>query len=242
MRCISPNIKEESKVTVLGSVVGKDIACSLLKDMWKTKRLSTTILQAATGTNRWVISSDLNSEVEVEVSAYCMKFVTAAITNDGENNNVAEALNASEPETDISSNSKHSMNEEIGVSNRDNALSYHDILSTRSSANCRGNTRHVDFHKQLVNSIFAYYSNGSVVDQVKKKKKQDNSNPNITQHYLFSLRNDPETSKLKGKCVQRCLKCYKRATTCCTCLNTRALCMNCWVNYIRNMYNSASTK
>ncbi|CAG8846944.1 28706_t:CDS:1, partial [Gigaspora margarita] len=52
-----------------------------------------------------------------------------------ENNNVAEVLNASKPETDISSNSKHSVNKEIGVCNRDNVLSYHDVLLTRSSAN-----------------------------------------------------------------------------------------------------------
>ncbi|CAG8857533.1 24776_t:CDS:1, partial [Gigaspora margarita] len=58
---------EGSKVSVLGSVVGKDIACPILGDIWKTKRLSATILRAATGRNRWVIGLDANPEVEIEL-------------------------------------------------------------------------------------------------------------------------------------------------------------------------------
>ncbi|CAG8844605.1 41798_t:CDS:2, partial [Gigaspora margarita] len=96
-----------------------------------------------TSTNHWVISSDLNSEIEVEVLAYHIKFVTIAITNNDENNNIAEALNASKPETDISSN----------IAEANSYSAYCQFVLDRE------NTRHVNFHKQLVNSIFAYYSN-----------------------------------------------------------------------------------
>ncbi|CAG8632066.1 5770_t:CDS:1, partial [Gigaspora margarita] len=71
-----------------------------------------------TGTNYWAISSDLNSIVKVEVLVYYIKFVTVAITNDSNSYNVAKALNASEPETNNSRDSEHSVNEEIDVSNR----------------------------------------------------------------------------------------------------------------------------
>ncbi|CAG8455648.1 6272_t:CDS:2 [Scutellospora calospora] len=75
---ISSNIKEGSKVTILGSVVGNNIAHPLLGAIWKTKRLSATILQAASGTNRWVLSLDDSLETEIEVSAGRMKLVAAS--------------------------------------------------------------------------------------------------------------------------------------------------------------------
>ncbi|RHZ74847.1 hypothetical protein Glove_219g46 [Diversispora epigaea] len=48
MGCISPNIKENVKVTVLGTAIEERIVHLFARNMWKAKRLSTTILQAAT--------------------------------------------------------------------------------------------------------------------------------------------------------------------------------------------------
>ncbi|CAG8554656.1 8295_t:CDS:2 [Gigaspora rosea] len=117
---------------------------------------------------------------------------------------------------------------------RDNALSYHDVLTTKCSENrilafyfsiaeansfsayCqfvpeKENMKHVDFRKQLAMSI-------------------------------LELRNDPATLRLKGKRVQRrCLVCHKRTTTACSCLQSRALCTNCWAGHIRDTYSAAST-
>lgn len=117
---ISPNIKEDSKITVLGTVVGERVARPLVGDMWKTKRLSGTVLRAAHGTNRWVISLDANPEIEIEVSAGRMKFVaTTTANNDLNHENIPEEVNASEPETNISSDSEQ---EEVNVSNRNEIL------------------------------------------------------------------------------------------------------------------------
>ncbi|RHZ83449.1 hypothetical protein Glove_92g59 [Diversispora epigaea] len=86
MGCILPNIKEDTKVTVLGSVV---------------------VLRVASGINRWVISLDANLEIEFEVLAGRMKYVSVTNNNlNNENNNVSEEPIISEPETSISSDSE----------------------------------------------------------------------------------------------------------------------------------------
>ncbi|RHZ60931.1 hypothetical protein Glove_350g96 [Diversispora epigaea] len=119
---ISPNIKEDAKVTVLDSVVGEGIARPLVGDMWKTKRISATVLRVAPGINRWVISLDANPEIEFEVSAGRMKYVSVTNNNlNNENNNVPEEPIISEPETSISSDSEQD-EEETHVSNRNEVL------------------------------------------------------------------------------------------------------------------------
>ncbi|CAG8716111.1 44056_t:CDS:2, partial [Gigaspora margarita] len=149
---------------------------------------------------------------------------------------------------------------------RDNALSYHDVLSNKCSTNrilafylsvteansysayCqfvpnKKNLKHVDFRKQLVNSIFDYYSDEPVAERAKKRQRYNKKSPNLVEHHFVSLRCDPATKKLKGKRVQRrCLNCHKRATTCCSCTITRALCTNCWADHIRDTYNPVVTR
>ncbi|RHZ73223.1 hypothetical protein Glove_232g213 [Diversispora epigaea] len=120
---ISPNIREEAKVTILGTVVGERIARPLAGDMWKTKRLSATVLRAATGVNRWIISLDANPEVEIEVSAGRMKFVAVTTPNNDLNNNNDNIHEepVSEPETNISSESEKE-EEEVNVNNNNELL------------------------------------------------------------------------------------------------------------------------
>ena len=146
----------------------------------------------------------------------------------------------------------------------DNALSYHDVLTTKYSENrilafylsvveansysayCqfvpgKKNMKHVDFRKQLAISIFDYYSKEETVGDRTKKQKRQNSNS--IEHDLISIKNDPSSSKLKGKRVQRhCISCHKRTTTGCRCLMPRAMCSNCWANHIHNMYNTVHTE
>ncbi|CAG8819695.1 41709_t:CDS:2, partial [Gigaspora margarita] len=145
---------------------------------------------------------------------------------------------------------------------RDNALSYHDVLTTKRSADrifafyftvaeansfsayCRfvpgkQNMKHTDFRKHLVKSIFDCYLDTTIADRTKKKRKLESDN---FEHNLLSLKCDPATKKLKGKRLQRhCLGCHKRTTTCCSCQITRAICTNCWANHIREMYSTVST-
>ncbi|CAG8843225.1 35872_t:CDS:2, partial [Gigaspora margarita] len=61
MEQISPKIRVGAKVSVLGPVVGKNIARSL----W----LLATIKQVALGNNHWVISLDLQPETQIDISA-----------------------------------------------------------------------------------------------------------------------------------------------------------------------------
>ncbi|CAG8711597.1 6_t:CDS:2, partial [Funneliformis caledonium] len=101
---------------------------------------------------------------------------------------------------------------------RDNSLSYHNILGSKRSADrifafyltvaeansfsayCRfvsekKNMKHVDFRKQLAKSIFNCYSNNTIADQTKKRRKLDSDN---FEHCLTNLSSDPATSKLKA--------------------------------------------
>ncbi|RHZ83448.1 hypothetical protein Glove_92g58 [Diversispora epigaea] len=99
MGCILPNIKEDTKVTVLGSVVGEGIARPLVEDIL-----------------------DANLEIEFEVLAGRMKYVSVTNNNlNNENNNVSEEPIISEPETSISSDSEQD-EEETRVSNRNEVL------------------------------------------------------------------------------------------------------------------------
>ncbi|CAG8651697.1 5954_t:CDS:1, partial [Gigaspora rosea] len=142
---------------------------------------------------------------------------------------------------------------------RDNSISYHDILASKRSvdrifvfyltvaeansfsAYCqfvpgKQNTRHVDFRKQLAGSIFDYYSNASVADRTKKRRRQDSDD---TEHRFTTLNNDPGTSRLKSKYVQRrCMGCHTRTTTCCSCAISRAMCSDCWARHIHLSYST----
>ncbi|RHZ84074.1 hypothetical protein Glove_85g150 [Diversispora epigaea] len=149
---------------------------------------------------------------------------------------------------------------------RDNALSYHDVLTTKCSENrilafyfsaveansysayCqfvpgKKNMKHVDFRKQLVTSIFNYYSTeemeGTITDRTKKRKNRDSNN---LEHNLISINNDSTNSQIKGKYIQRhCISCHKRTSTSCSCSIPRAMCTNCWANHIHNSYNIVRT-
>ncbi|RHZ74844.1 hypothetical protein Glove_219g45 [Diversispora epigaea] len=101
MGCISPNIKENVKVTVLGTAIEERIVHLFARNMWKAKRLSTTILQAATGTNRWIKH----------------KFRCQPRSRNGDLG--GEPVN--EPETDILSESEKE-EEEVGVNNQNEIL------------------------------------------------------------------------------------------------------------------------
>ncbi|RHZ83451.1 hypothetical protein Glove_92g57 [Diversispora epigaea] len=135
---------------------------------------------------------------------------------------------------------------------RDNALSYHNVLTTKCSKNrilafyfsaveansysayCqfvpgKKNMKHVDFCKQLVTSIFNYYSTeemeGTIADRTKKRKNRDSNN---LEHNLISINNNSTNSQIKGKYIQRhCISCYKRTSTSCSCSIPRAMCTNC---------------
>ncbi|CAG8829392.1 38375_t:CDS:2, partial [Gigaspora margarita] len=72
----------------------------------------------------------------------------------------------------------------------DNALSYHDVLSNKCSTN--------HFRKQLVNSIFDYYSDEPVAERAKKRQRYNKKSPNLVEHHFVRLRCDPATKKLKG--------------------------------------------
>ena len=124
---ISPHIKEGAKVSVLGPVVGEDTARSLLGELWKTKRLSATVLRAAPGKNRWVISLDSQPEKEIEVAAGRMKFVDFFTSNIGTNPSINDNLEeASGSETDISgssnSDSYNDQNEDSEIVNVSNLI------------------------------------------------------------------------------------------------------------------------
>ncbi|CAG8693124.1 29176_t:CDS:2, partial [Gigaspora margarita] len=98
----------------------------------------------------------------------------------------------------------------------DNMLFYHDIIESKRStdhifafylavaeansfsAYCKfvprkQNTKHVNFHKQLVRSIFEYYSYITIADRTRKRKKQDSDH----EHRLTNLTSDSATSRLK---------------------------------------------
>ncbi|RHZ53471.1 hypothetical protein Glove_441g18 [Diversispora epigaea] len=146
---------------------------------------------------------------------------------------------------------------------RDNALSYHDVLTTKCSENrilafyfsvveansysayCqfvpgKKNMKHVDFRKQLVISIFDYYSEDETVSNRTKKRKRKDSND--IEHDLINIKDDSSSSQLKGKRIQRrCISCHKRTTTGCKCSMPQAMCSNCWANHIRNTYNPIRT-
>ncbi|CAG8688987.1 4091_t:CDS:2, partial [Gigaspora margarita] len=132
---ISPLIKKNAKVTILGTVIGEKIARPLVGDMWKTKRLSAIVLRAASGTNRWVIKLDANPEIEIEVSAGRMKFVASAtpVNNNlnDENSDIPEELVLSEAETNFSSDSEQSDGEQdsaVGIDSRRVHQSYTNSL------------------------------------------------------------------------------------------------------------------
>ncbi|CAG8511897.1 10517_t:CDS:1, partial [Scutellospora calospora] len=74
MHRILPKIKVGAKVSVLGPEVVENIARSLSGELWNIKRLLATIVQAAPGKNCWVISLDLQPEIQIEVAAGHMKF------------------------------------------------------------------------------------------------------------------------------------------------------------------------
>lgn len=142
---------------------------------------------------------------------------------------------------------------------RDNALSYHDVLlSKRSddrifafylsiveansfSAYCqfvpgKQNIKHVDFRKQLVRSIFDYYSDASIANRTKKRRRLDSDD---IEHHFTTLSNGPGTSSLKSKYVQRrCVGCHNRTTTCCSCTISHAMCSDCWSQHVRLAYST----
>jgi len=98
--------------------VGENIARSLLGELWKTRRLSATIKQAAPGKNRWVISLDLQPETQIDVSAGRMKFESFSPSNVDTNrhmNNESEESGSEGSETDISSNSDSDSGQNEGV-------------------------------------------------------------------------------------------------------------------------------
>ncbi|CAG8837163.1 23061_t:CDS:2, partial [Gigaspora margarita] len=119
-----------------------------------------------------------------------------------------------------------------------------DILNNFFLAYCqfvpgKENLRHVDFCKQLAILILEYYSVETISDRAKKRRRQDYKN---NEHYFTSLQNDPTTKQLKEKHVQyHCMICHKCATTCCTCIISCALCMNCWADHIHDTFAIAST-
>ncbi|RHZ82423.1 hypothetical protein Glove_109g106 [Diversispora epigaea] len=145
----------------------------------------------------------------------------------------------------------------------DNALSYHDVLTTKCSENrilafyfsvaeansysayCqfvpgKKNMKHVDFRKQLVISIFDYYSEDETVSNRTKKQKRKDSND--IEHNLINIKDDSSSSQLKGKRIQRrCISCHKCTTTGCKCSMPQAMFSNCWANHIRNTYNPIRT-
>lgn len=136
MGCISPHIKEDAKVTILGTVVCEKIAHPLAGDIWKTKRLSATVLRPASGTNCWIISLDANLGIELEVSACRMKFVAVTAANNDLNNqntNVTEEFVSNKAETDLSSDSEQSDNEINQSENERNISGNGKILWTDSS-------------------------------------------------------------------------------------------------------------
>ena len=123
---IFSNIREGAKVSVLGSVVDKNIAQPLLKELWKTKRLSATVLQVASGNNRWIICLDSQPENEIETLAGRMKFVafftTSLDTNQSTDDEERTSDSEMDSETDISSNTDNSFEDEevINISNINN--------------------------------------------------------------------------------------------------------------------------
>jgi hypothetical protein len=116
---ISTNIKEGAKVSVLGSVVGENVARPLLGELWKTKRLFATVLRVAPGNNRWIICPESQTEIEIEVSAGRMKFVDSPISADTDQNISNEGETRSE--TDISSDTdSDSVEDEAAIRNANN--------------------------------------------------------------------------------------------------------------------------
>lgn len=98
------SIIEGAKISVLGPVVGENVARPLLGELWKNKRLFAMILRAAPGKNHWVISLEAKPEQEFEVAAGHMKFVGFSTTSAGNNQNTnEEPEETNDGETDISS-------------------------------------------------------------------------------------------------------------------------------------------
>ncbi|CAG8801626.1 16748_t:CDS:2, partial [Gigaspora margarita] len=89
-------IKEGTKVSISGSVIGEDPARLLLGDLWKQKRLLAIVLHVAPDNNCWVINLDLQPEKEIVISAGHMKFVSAnadAYPNQNNENDKQEEAN-----------------------------------------------------------------------------------------------------------------------------------------------------
>ncbi|RHZ86687.1 hypothetical protein Glove_47g15 [Diversispora epigaea] len=101
MERISSNIRESAKVSILGSVVSKNIA----------------LLRIATGNNRWIICPDLQPEKKIEVSAGSMKFVDFPTTSAGTNQNTRDEEGMDGSETDISSNTDSDSDEDREATN-----------------------------------------------------------------------------------------------------------------------------
>ncbi|CAG8808857.1 21082_t:CDS:2, partial [Gigaspora margarita] len=149
---------------------------------------------------------------------------------------------------------------------RDNAFSYHNVLSTKHSKNhilafyltvaevnsysayCqfvpgKKNMKHINFYKKLVASIFNYYKEEVSTETVASRIKKRKLNPNDTEHDLISIKDDSTTPLPKRKYFQHhCISCHKRTTTACSCSKPRAMCTSCWANYIRTTYSISHTK
>ncbi|CAG8619569.1 482_t:CDS:2, partial [Diversispora eburnea] len=113
---------------------------------------------------------------------------------------------------------------------RNNALSYHDVFVSKCSvdriftfyllvveansfsAYCqfvpgKKDMKYVNFYKQLVRLIFECYSDQTITDRAKKRRKKDTDN---FEHHLINFNSDLTISKLKSKYVQhRCKGCSK---------------------------------
>ncbi|CAG8749653.1 6860_t:CDS:2 [Funneliformis caledonium] len=83
MEWISLNIREDAKVSVLDSVVGENIAQPLLGELWKTKRLSATVLRV---TPERISDSEMDSETDISSN-------TDDSSEDGEIINVSNVNN-----------------------------------------------------------------------------------------------------------------------------------------------------
>jgi len=119
--------------------VGETIARPLLGELWKTKRLSATVIRTAPGKNRWIISLDSQPEARIEVAAGRMKFEDFSTNNSGTNqqNDVSEEESVVD-ETDISSDSDCDSDsgqhegEEEAVSNVNSTLWTNKIITIDS--------------------------------------------------------------------------------------------------------------
>ncbi|RHZ60428.1 hypothetical protein Glove_353g29 [Diversispora epigaea] len=126
--CYHVSIREGVKVSILGSVVSENIARPLLGKLWKTKRLSTTVLQIATGNNRWIICPNSQPEKEIEISAGRMKFVDFPTTSAGTNQNTRNKEGIDGSETNISSNTDSDSDEDREATNIRNEFPIYEFL------------------------------------------------------------------------------------------------------------------